>query len=322
MQPQISFPPYYWPIIDGMIKHETPVYCSEMRTHIAPAKGHFSIVKRYSIEDRFGKPTGEEVAMKALVPIISRRNMQSSSSLSEEVMRRMSTRLWREREIHLKLCHNNVAPLIGFYEDFKLSSWCLVTPWYYNGTVRTFTSNPERFAERSRLLYEAGLGLAYLHSEEVVHGDIKSTNVLVDSGMHARIIDFGVSYSVKSRTLPDGSSCIAAAQQWMAPELHNPRHYSHLVHPEIPTPKSDVWSFGCLALEIYSNADPYKDVDREKVCTRIIPPTGPYFPPGSPGRYPEVDNEQLWQLCDLCWDFTVETRPEMQHVLDFISAGL
>ncbi|KAG8942126.1 hypothetical protein FRC03_003625 [Tulasnella sp. 419] len=318
-----TFPPYFWPIVDGEAKKDDLVYCAERLSQIAPASGHFSIVKRCYILNRLGDPTGEEVAVKILLPNFSDRTLVRSVSKPDQLMRAMSRRLWREREIHLKLNHENVAPLMGFFEDPKMSSWCLVTPWYRNGTVRMFANKPRNISERFRLLLESALGLAYLHSEGIVHGDIKSTNVLVDQEKHARIIDFGVSYSVQAK-LPDGSSSLAAAQRWMAPELHTPQQYQHLEHPEIPTFKSDVWSFGCLSLEIYSDADPYMDVEREKVFLRINPSVGPKLLPGSPERYPEVTDNGLWTLCSLCWDYTVETRPNIDSVIRFLrdSSGL
>ncbi|KAG8924949.1 hypothetical protein FRC02_010077 [Tulasnella sp. 418] len=96
----------------------------------------------------------------------------------------------------------------------------------------------------------------------------------------------------------------------MAPELHTPQQYQHLEHPEIPTFKSDAWSFGCLSLEIYADADPYMDVEREKVFLRINPPNSPRLPPGSAERYPEaMANDALWTLCSVCWDYALKRVP-------------
>ncbi|KAG8942281.1 hypothetical protein FRC03_003397 [Tulasnella sp. 419] len=287
--------------------------CSEDEEQLDPSSGHFSIVKRCNVLDSQGNPTGAQVAVKMLkIKSASRgRNLDED----EDLQTRMTLRLEREYSLHRTLNHRNIAPLLGKMAIPEQNLWYLVTPWYRYGTVRSFLKKMPGY--EFRLLCDATKGVAYLHSENIVHGDIKSTNVLVDNGGRAVIIDFGVSFVAVPPPAELNSSNMAAAPQWLAPELHYP------IDQEIRTFETDIWAFGCLTLEVYTNENPFKDIQTGSVAHHLNNPDERLrLLPGSPGRYFQVPADSpMWELCYRCWRRNPSDRPNIRGVLDYLDAS-
>jgi serine/threonine protein kinase len=116
-------------------------------------------------------------------------------------------------------------------------------------------------------LLEVARALKYLHSLSIVHGDLKfvgsfislcsivflnngciQTNVLIDAGFHARVMDFGLS-TIVGPSFAGESAASGNSARWMGPEF-----VANLDVDETPGPtaKSDVYSFGRLVYAVRS----------------------------------------------------------------------
>ncbi|KAF7337069.1 TKL/TKL-ccin protein kinase [Mycena venus] len=97
------------------------------------------------------------------------------------------------REVHVwsPLKHKNILPLIGVCEDLTPLP-VLISPFCEFGHIGTYLrKHPE--INRQELVLGVALGLEFLHANDIVHGDLKPQNVLVDKQGTARICDFGIS---------------------------------------------------------------------------------------------------------------------------------
>ena len=96
-------------------------------------------------------------------------------------------------------------------------------------------------------------GLSYLHKNNIVHGDIKGANVLVDSQGRACLADLGLSRLIDTQidTWTSIQSTIApwGTLLWQAPELLKAQ-LEDQEHLPAPTTFSDIYAFGCLAYEV------------------------------------------------------------------------
>lgn len=124
--------------------------------------------------------------------------------------------MYREVNIWHRLDHLRVVPLRGYSLDSD-GTPCLVSPWFENGDVLTYLKK-HPFADRRRLVRQVAEGLIYLHSQDVVHGDLKGGNVLVDTSGDAALCDFGL-----ARLLRDCPSSFTTSNvgmgtlRWCAP---------------------------------------------------------------------------------------------------------
>ncbi|KAL5637447.1 hypothetical protein ACGC1H_004016 [Rhizoctonia solani] len=112
--------------------------------------------------------------------------------------------------------HPNILPVLGF--AIVKGNLTMVSPWMKNGCITDFVNkNPgvNRLALCTQLISAA----AYLHRHDVVHGDIKSSNVLICDKGNVKIMDFGVSVMDHNRIKFTVTSASHGTQRWQAPEI-------------------------------------------------------------------------------------------------------
>ena len=135
------------------------------------------------------------------------------------------------------------------------------------------------------ILRDVAQGLRFLHTAQpqIIHGDLKSANILVDSEFRAKVSDFG--FSAK-KTM---SNTVSGTPYWMAPEL--------LRQESCNTTQSDVYSFGIVIYEVYSRLEPYAGEDYNTVIKQIKDPSINKRPP-APSTMPVEVKTLLFKLLE------------------------
>ena len=161
-----------------------------------------------------------------------------------------------EVKIISRVRHRNLVKLVGWcHEKGEL---LLVYEYMPNGSLdaHLYGKAPLPWPTRCNVVQGVAHALMYLHEEWeqcVIHRDVKSSNVMLDSGFNAKLGDFGLSRLVEH----DGgmeTTAVAGTMGYLAPETATTGRASK---------ESDVYSFGVLALEIACGRRPIDAENRD-----------------------------------------------------------
>ncbi|KAJ7778413.1 kinase-like domain-containing protein, partial [Mycena metata] len=155
-----------------------------------------------------------------------------------DLRRIRSALVWKD------LNHPHILAFMGIDRDNFPSSLCMVSPWMEHGTVLKYLKN-HGHANVDQLLYEIAQGLQYLHSCNIIYGDLRGANILITQEWTACLTDFGL--SAFSDAYTSTTSNQGGSLQWMAPELLNPDRFGTKFSR---TPATDVYAYGCVCLEV------------------------------------------------------------------------
>ncbi|KAL6603066.1 hypothetical protein ACP70R_043427 [Stipagrostis hirtigluma subsp. patula] len=171
-----------------------------------------------------------------------------------------------ENELELlgKIRHPNIVSLLGFC--VHEGNHYIVYELMEKGSLEAQLHGPSHGSAlswhiRMKIALDMARGLEYLHehcSPPVIHRDLKSSNILLDSDFNAKISDFGL--AVTSGTLDKGNMKLSGTLGYVAPE--------YLLDGKL-TEKSDVYAFGIVLLELLMGRKPVEKMSQSQ-CQSIV----------------------------------------------------
>ncbi|KAJ6551697.1 kinase-like domain-containing protein, partial [Mycena capillaripes] len=214
---------------------------------------------------------------------------------TDQTTQKIREKFCQEALLWKNLKHPFIVPLIGLVSneselnerDSEPLSMAMVCPWMPNGTIIQYLKSGQS-PKVDVFLPEIAQGLCYLHSQTLVHGDLRGNHILVDEEGHARLTDFGLA-SFADATAK--SSSRAGSGRWMAPELLDPEP-----HQFRRTPATDVYAFACVCYELYNGAPPFSEIPSDgAVLLNVIAGK-------RPGRLaPTRIPPRIWEVIQACW---------------------
>jgi len=215
----------------------------------------------------------------------------------------VSRRLIRESNTWLRLSHPNIQPYLGHCANLA-PSVALISPFCGHGTVmRYIKEHPSDEHLRPKFVIDVIKGLEYLHSRNIVHGDLQANNVLVDDAINARLSDFG-----RAKILGEAgysTALLAGCAPYMAPELFPEDDISV---DNLFTPWSDIYGFGMLSFEIFTDEIPYTSLKARSHGQIMLRVLNGIRPSRSSDHALRISNN-MWQIMEDCWVKQPTKRP-------------
>jgi len=201
--------------------------------------------------------------------------------------------------------HPNVLLCMGACT--KTPPYCIVMEYVPGGSLKQLLNAHQVPLENMyQLLKDIANGLYHLHVEGIIHRDHASRNILVREtriGFDPKIADFGLSRVLSSTSDIETTKSNSGPLRIMAPECILKNQYSI---------KSDVWSFGVLVTEVYSQQDPYPEINAIQVAGLVA--TGQLTP-----EVPSMAPSNVQQMVVKCCQFDASDRPTMQDICRMFS---
>ncbi|KAG2107360.1 kinase-like domain-containing protein [Suillus cothurnatus] len=214
----------------------------------------------------------------------------------------------RELKVWGRLKHDSILPLWGVATDFGPYP-AMICPWADNGTLTGYLERQESLFTCQ--LNDIAIGLQYLHSKSIVHGDLTGSNVLIYGNGRACLADFGLSTIIKEFIGTSYfTSTIQGNARWVAAELFEISENDEL----LLSTECDIYSFGSITLQVLTCKVPYYDVkDNFWVLGQIMRGIKPK-PPNESQIMP-----RHWEFIQRCW-LSRDIRPSVAEIVAFVAS--
>ncbi|KAG0469228.1 hypothetical protein HPP92_018556 [Vanilla planifolia] len=226
-----------------------------------------------------------------------------------------------------RIHHRNLVTFLGYSQQDGKN--ILIYEYMHNGTLKEHLrglASLKRavcWIKRLEIAEDAARGIEYLHtgcSPTIIHRDLKSSNILLDRNMRAKVADFGL-----SKPAVDGShvsSIVRGTVGYLDPEYYTSQQL---------TEKSDIYSFGIILLELISGQEPISN-ERSGVNSRnIVAWATSHIEGGNiqaiidPCLEHEFEMQSMWKVAELailCVKPQGALRPSISFVLKEIQEAI
>ena len=159
------------------------------------------------------------------------------------------------------------------------------------------------YKEKISIAHKVAAAMCHVHSFGILHRDLKTSNVLIGNDFtEIYLIDFGISRVCTSSrmTLNIGTTAM------IAPELlGGDGKYSQ---------KADVYSYGIMLWEIYTQSRPYEEITSWVIPTKVMEGYRPHIPEDCP--------ELFRNLMVECWDQSPHKRPSFMEIFQLLDKNI
>lgn len=196
--------------------------------HVIELVGEGSFGKVYKGRRKY---TGQTVAMKFIM-----KHGKSEKDIQN---------LRQEIEILRKLKHENIIEMLDSFESEQ--EFCVVTE-FAQGELFEILEDDKCLPEEQvqAIAKQLVRALHYLHSNRIIHRDMKPQNILIGAGSVVKLCDFGFARAMSTNTVVLRS--IKGTPLYMAPELVREQPYNHT---------ADLWSLGVILYELFVGQPPF-----------------------------------------------------------------
>lgn len=208
----------------------------------------------------------------------------------------MRERFYREARLASSLSHDNICSIVDFGEDPRFGLF-MVMELLEGQVLHHKLRHDGRLAPRvaSDIMSQIAEAMRYVHGRGVLHGDIKSENILIarasDRGRLVKLLDFGLARGKDA----SGSGAVEGTPEYLAPER---------IQMQPASQASDIYALGILFYELLVGDVPFRG-SMEEVLRRHVNDRVPSLS--------ESIGDELDERADLIIARATAKRPEHRH---------
>ena len=214
----------------------------------------------------------------------------------------------RKNEVNIlsKLNHANLVKYISSYEDeegiYIIMEFCIYGDLY---SLLHIVKKKKVYVNEEiiwDIAYQCLLGLEYLHSNQIIHRDIKLLNIFMSKNKIVKIGDMGMSKILDKKEMKLSR---VGTPLFLAPELIKKEKYDF---------KADIWSLGCSIYHLAKTIPPFNDENLVKLGQAIIN--------DNPPKLPECYSEELGNFINKLMTKNKKHRPTAAEALELIPSKI
>ncbi|BFG32501.1 hypothetical protein CerSpe_187740 [Prunus speciosa] len=238
-----------------------------------------------------------------------------------------------ELKVLCKIHHNNVVELLGYASGSD--HLCLVYEFLQNGSLNDHLhdpllkgNQPLSWTARAQIALDTARGIEYIHDHtkaRYVHRDIKTSNILLDQGLRAKVADFGLARLVERSSEEDMvATRVVGTPGYIPPES---------VRELQMTSKTDVYAFGVVVAELITgqraivrdNREPKRMKSLSSVLYAVFQEKNPEaaleakVDGNMKGSYPIEEVYKMAEIARRCLSEDPVDRPEMRDIVQTLS---
>ncbi|KAL8214455.1 hypothetical protein R6Q57_003904 [Mikania cordata] len=227
-----------------------------------------------------------------------------------------------------RIHHRNLVQFLGFCQEEGKD--ILVYEFMHNGTLKEHLYGPKardrsvKWIKRLEIAEESAKGIEYLHTgcvPSIIHRDLKTSNILLDKNMSAKVSDFGL-----SKLAVEGTSHVSSIVRGTVGYLDPEYYISNRL-----TDKTDIYSFGVILLELISGQEAISNENFGINCRNIVQWAKTHIENGDiqgiidPTLGNEYDIQSMWKIAEkalMCVQPHGNMRPSMSEVIKEIQDAI
>ncbi|CAN6442419.1 unnamed protein product [Victoria cruziana] len=226
-----------------------------------------------------------------------------------------------EAKLLMTVHHKCLVSFVGYCEeDGKL---ILLYEYMNGGNLRQLLSGRgsasvfPTWEMRLQMALSVATGLDYLHSgcyPPIIHRDVKTTNILLNGKMEAKVADFGLSKSAHKDDVTTLPTVVAGTPGYIDPEYYT---------TNVVTKKSDVYSFGVVLFELMTGHPPLFNVSNERIhiakwATERLT-RGDIHSVADPELGGQYEVNSVWKVADIAMSCTAPSSQMRPHMSDVVN---